>query len=267
MLKRSSKMARFSDEEVAAANSVDIVSFCQENGIDFEEESNRYVRLAAHDSLLIDRKTNMFYWNSRQLSGGAINFVKDYYLENGDFRQAVQLLLNGKDGYLDHSQVKIVNEPYEYINNEINTIDHARKYLKDVRGISDKTINEFYNSGILREDKYHNVIFKWLDSKRINVIGASEQGTVINHEEYGKRGTRKHIQKNSTSGYGITHCIGKARNLKFFESCIDMMSYRDLHPELQDTMLVSMEGLKENTFMNYLMRNIRSQGKSPDSVS
>ncbi|MFC0290604.1 DUF3991 domain-containing protein [Bombilactobacillus bombi] len=260
-------MARFTDEQVQQANNVDIVSFCQENGIDFEEESNRYVRLVEHDSLLIDRKKNTFYWNSRQVGGGAINFVKEYFLENGDFRQAMQVLLDGDKGYLDSSQVEIVNEPYEYINHEIDNIDHVRYYLKNVRGISDKTIDEFHDTGILVEDRYHNAVFKWLDSSRKNVIGASEQGTVVNHEKYGKHGAIKRIQKNSTTNYGITHCIGHARNLKFFESAIDLMSYRDLHPNLKNTMLVSMEGLKLGTFNNYLARNIRSQGKAPDSVT
>lgn len=263
-------MARFTDEEVDQANGVDILSICQNNDIPYEMEGNRYARLIDHDSLLIDLKKNEFYWNSRQISGGAIDFVKTYVLDNNDFRQSVSYLLDDNKGkaYEKHTDKEFVQEPFVYDKTkELDNIDRARAYLKDIRKISDQTINEFQKSGVLVEDKYHNAVFKWLDSSRHNVIGASNQGTIIDHEKYGKRGTWKGIQKNSTTAFGITHVIGSARNLKFFESAIDMMSYRDLHPELKDTMLVSMEGLKPQVVYNYVAKNIRSQKRAPDSIT
>ena len=75
------------------------------------------------------------------------------------------------------------------------------------------------------------------------------------------------IQKNSTTNFGVSHTIGKPKNLKFFESSIDLMSYRDLHPKLKDTQLISMEGLKQNTVYHYLLQNITQQKQAPDSVS
>lgn len=259
-------MKIFTDEQIQKAAEVDIVDFCAQNNLPLVSDGNRYFRHAEHDSLVVDRKRNSFYWNSEQKSGGPINFVQDVVLNKKDFKQAVNLLLDEDSKYLKQSDVKYVNEPYEYQNKEVPGLIHVRRYLHEQRGISNRTIRELSAAGVLVEDKFHNAVFKWFDQDN-HIVGASEQGTTIDHEKYGKRGTRKMIQKNSTTNFGVSHTIGKPKNLKFFESSIDLMSYRDLHPKLKDTQLISMEGLKQNTVYHYLLQNITQQKQAPDSVS
>lgn len=256
----------FSENQIKEAEEVDIVSFCQNNGVGLTNESERYFRLAEHDSLVIDRQKNRFTWNSRNVSGNVINFVQDVYLGKRDFKKAVQLLLDKEMDFKSQTDIEFVHEPYEYKNRESSDRSHMETYLNEVRGISKQTIKEFEDSGILVEDEFHNAVFKWLGTNRNDIVGASEQGTRISYEIYGKRGTRKIIQRDSTTNFGMNYQIGEARNLKFFESSIDTMSYRDLHPDLQDTLLVSMEGLKQNVINNYLISNIKSRQAAPDSI-
>lgn len=260
-------MQKISQEQIEQAVDVDIVDFCNQSGIGLSNIGSRYYRLAEHDSLVIDRKKNRYVWNSRQTGGSSIDFVQDVVLGKQDFKTAVNLLTDTDKSFVKSNQVDFVQEAFEYKNKEIKGDYRARKYLKEVRGISDQTISEFENAGILSQDRYGNAVFKWLGDNRNDIVGASEQGTTIDHDKYGKRGTRKMIQKNSTSNYGVNHIIGDPRSLKFFESSIDMMSYRDLHADLNDVHLISMEGLKHNTVYNYLVNNITSQGKAPDSVA
>lgn len=45
--------------------------------------------------------------------------------------------------------------------------------------------------------------------------GASYQGTFIDYERFGERGTYKHIDKNSTANHGFNLKIGDPKQLKF----------------------------------------------------
>ncbi|WP_208423007.1 DUF3991 domain-containing protein [Latilactobacillus fragifolii] len=261
-------MPNYNKEDFEKAKQVDIVEFCQANGIALTNDGERYYRLADHDSLVIDRRKNTFYWNSHHKGGDAINFVQTIMYDDAPHSsiKAVETLLDEDKNYLKTEQVHFVAEPYQYQNKEVDRFDRVPQYLHEVRGISKKTINEFYEAGILVQDNFGNAVFKWHGSNPNEIVGASEQGTTINYEKYGKRGTRKIIQKNSTPNFGMSYQIGEPRNLKFFESSIDTMSYRDLHPELKDTLLVSMEGLKQNVVNNYLVNNIKTRQAAPDSI-
>lgn len=57
--------------------------------------------------------------------------------------------------------------------------------------------------------------------------------------------TYKHIDKNSTANHGFNLKIGDPKQLKFFESSIDLLSYAALNrDQLNDTWLVSMEEIE-----------------------
>lgn len=94
--------------------------------------------------------------------------------------------------------------------------------------------------------------FLWKDPQTKETVGASYQGTFIDYERFGERGTYKHIDKNSTANHGFNLKIGDPKQLKFFESSIDLLSYAALNrDQLNDTWLVSMEGLKHQVMMIY----------------
>lgn len=163
--------------------------------------------------------------------------------------------------------VKFVAEPYEYSSEkEVSRFDRARHYLVQDRKIDPEVVDALHKKELIKQDKYNNVLFLWKDRENGAIMGCSEQG-VVQSDKY-KRGTWKMIQKNSTLNYGFNALKGEPRNLKFFESSIDLLSYASLHKHnLKDTYLISMEGLKPQVVFNYYMKSSERIGDVPDSLS
>ncbi|KIO69302.1 hypothetical protein B4065_1475 [Caldibacillus thermoamylovorans] len=251
----------YSEEKIKQACSVDIVDYCMENGISVQSDTERYYRLIDHDSCVIDRKKNAFFWNSRGVSGNIINFVREY--EGLTFKETVEKILRGK--YEENANVFFSNEPFVYSSeNEVANFDKARNYLVNERYIDKDLVDSLHNKGLIKQDKHNNVLFLWKDYE--NIMGCSEQGT-INTNKY-KHSTWKKIQKNSTEKYGFNFMTGQPKHLKFFESSIDALSYATLNKDkITDTWFVSMEGLKHTTVFNYFIKAKEILKEVPDSVS
>ncbi|EJP82030.1 hypothetical protein IC3_05715 [Bacillus cereus VD142] len=49
---------KYTKEDIEKAAALDIVDYCMQNDIPVKSDSERYYRLADHDSLIIDRKKN-----------------------------------------------------------------------------------------------------------------------------------------------------------------------------------------------------------------
>lgn len=263
----TTKARTYTEEEIKKASSLDIVDYCMQNDIPIKCDSERYYRLVEHDSLIIDRKKNEFYWNSKGVNGNIINFVRE--VEGASFPGALQRLLDGEKDYEKSSEVTFVSEPYEYekfAEKEVDRFDKARDYLIKERKIDEQVVDVLHKKGLIKQDKYNNVVFLWKDRETGEVMGGSEQG-VVKSDKY-KRGSWKSIQKNSTPNYGFNVLNGEPKNLKFFESSVDLLSYASLHKkDLQDTHLVSMEGLKPQVVFNYYMKSCERIGDVPDSLS
>lgn len=177
------------------------------------------------------------------------------------FKEAVSYLETG-----DFEQAKLIEETYQpfqyYLNEE--PFQQARTYLKDIRGLSDQTINTFGRQGLLAQAIYHSesvLVFKSYDHNGV-LQAASLQGLVKNEEKY-NRGYLKKIMKGSHGHVGISFDIGNPKRLIFCESVIDMMSYYQLHQkQLSDVRLVSMEGLKLSVIAYQTLRlAAEEQGK------
>lgn len=253
----------YSKEVIKQVESIDIIDYCNCNNIDVKRDSERYYRLVDHDSCVIDRRKNAFYWNSKGIGGNIINFVQE--IENTNFKGAMERLLNNNTSYQEHRSVKFVNEPYEYSpDREANKFDQARNYLIHKRKIAADIVDDLHEKGLIKQDVNNNVLFLWKDKE--NIMGCSEQGT-IKTDKF-KRGTWKSIQKNSTENYGFNVQYGEPKHLKFYEASIDLLSYATLNKDkLQDTWLISMEGLKHNTVFNYIIKAKQQLGDTPESVS
>lgn len=253
----------FSKEEITKASSVDIIDYCQQNNIEVVSDNERWYRLGEHDSLVIDRLKNYFYWNSRQVGGNTIKFLQE--VEGCSFKEAMCRLADEDNKYQNIAEVEYVVEPYEYNHeNESSHFDKARNYLVNTRKIDAQIVDNLHKQGLIKQDKKNNVLFLWKEHEHI--MGCSEQGTV--HSDNFKRGSWKSIQKNSTANYGFNVLYGQPKHLKFFESSIDLLSYATLNKDkLNDMHLVSMEGLRESTIMKYFMRDCKLLGDAPDSVA
>lgn len=242
------------------AKNVNIVDYCAKAGIPIEQTGPDSFQGVQHDSLKITPSKNAWFWFSQQKGGyGAISFVKDY--ENGgdiSNTDAARIVL-GRNIEPGKEYKAKPPEPFVFDKSQLSSrFDKARDYLINVRKLNPQVVDGFHKSGLLQQDRYGNALFLWRTTdSRVKgseaIVGASQQGTTIDHAKYGKRGTLKRIEKNSTSGWGWVFDINKDKNrtpdkLVFCESCIDAMSYYEnaiRHGEnLQGTRIVSMEGLK-----------------------
>ncbi|EPT96561.1 TPA: toprim domain-containing protein [Streptococcus agalactiae] len=236
-----------------------ILDVAESLGYSFRRLSGHIYEHPDHDSFRIFADTNTFKWFSRDIQGDVIDFVQ--LVAGVTFKEAVSYLETG-----DFEQAKVIEETYQpfqyYLHEE--PFQQARIYLKDIRGLSDQTINTFGRHGLLAQAIYHSesvLVFKSYDHNGV-LQAASLQGLVKNEERH-KRGYLKKIMKGSHGHVGISFDIGNPKRLIFCESVIDMMSYYQIHhKQLSDVRLVSMEGLKLSVIAYQTLRlAAEEQGK------
>lgn len=244
---------------IKAAKQKAILDVAESLGYSFRRLSGHIYEHPEHDSFRIFADTNTFKWFSRDIQGDVIDFVQ--LVAGVTFKEAVSYLKTG-----DFEQAKLIEETYQpfqyYLHEE--PFKKARFYLKDIRGLSDQTINAFGRQGLLAQATYQAdsvLVFKSYNHNG-TLQATSLQGLVKNEERY-KRGYLKKIMKGSHGHVGISFDIGNPKRLIFCESVIDMMSYYQIHQkQLSDVRLISMEGLKLSVIAYQTLRlAAEEQGK------
>ena len=244
---------------IKAAKQKAILDVAESLGYSFRRLSGHIYEHPEHDSFRIFADTNTFKWFSRDIQGDVIDFVQ--LVAGVTFKEAVSYLKTG-----DFEQAKLIEETYQpfqyYLHEE--PFKKARFYLKDIRGLSDQTINTFGRQGLLAQATYQAdsvLVFKSYNHNG-TLQATSLQGLVKNEQRH-DRGYLKKIMKGSHGHVGISFDVGKPNRLIFCESVIDMMSYYQLHQkQLSDVRLVSMEGLKLSVIAYQTLRlAANEQGK------
>lgn len=235
-----------------------IVEVAESLGMELVKSGAEY-RWKEHDSMVITPRTNLWHWFSQDKGGDTIELVRT--INNISFNQAIDYLNDGdySEGAFQHNDApqafKNYLAPYE------QPFVEGRSYLKEVRGLSDETIDFFLDQNVIIQanakigDTIEPVIvFKTIDHKG-EMIGGNLQGIVENRERYDKHGYLKGIMRNSNGNNGLSVDIGSPERLVFAESPIDLMSYYELHKDqLENVRLVSMDGLKDGIIGTNLAR-------------
>lgn len=255
-------MASYTREEREArknyAKERSIVEVAESLGMELVKSGAEY-RWKEHDSMVITPRTNLWHWFSKDKGGDTIELVRT--INNISFNQAIDYLNDGdySEGTLQRREApqafKNYLEPYE------QPFVEGRTYLKEVRDLSDETIDFFLDQNVITQanakigDVIEPVIvFKTIDHKG-EMIGGNLQGIVENRERYDRHGYFKGIMRNSNGNNGLSVDIGSPERLIFAESPIDLMSYYELHKEqLENVRLVSMDGLKDGIIGTNLAR-------------
>ncbi|MBZ2072603.1 ArdC-like ssDNA-binding domain-containing protein [Streptococcus sanguinis] len=239
--------------------------------------TDRYVWVE-HESFVISPRRNIFSWFSRDVKGDVIKLVQTIREEQTgsrpSFKTAKHFLEAGEFPEVDMTAAPAPKLAFEYRH---ESYEHAntswtRDYLRRERKLSEDTITFFFQQGSIAEISHKMndysepaIVFKFKNSQG-KVMGASLQGIVENREKYPDRGYLKRILKNSDGLTGFYADVGRPKRLIFAESPIDVMSYYQLHPQLQDVRLVAMDGLKEG-LMSFRFAELVSelQGKTYES--
>ena len=254
-------MASYTKEERQArkdyAKNRSIIEVAEGLGMELVR-SGRDFRWKEHDSMVLSPEKNLWNWFSQHKGGDTIALVQE--IRQVSFNQAVEFI---NDGNYQEAATEVQTketfsnylEPYE------KPFEEGRAYLKDVRGLSDETIDFFYDQGAMTQADAKIgdaivpvIVFKTLDHTG-QMVGGNLQGIVENRELYQKHGYFKGIMRNSNGFNGFSVDIGKPESLIFAESPIDLMSYYELHKDqLENVRLVSMDGLKEAIIGTNLVR-------------
>lgn len=244
------------------AKNMNILDVANSLGMNMLKSSRNEYYWDEHDSFKINTSKNMFRWYSKDIGGDVIQMVQT--LRGVSFREAINYL---DTGHFEEAKVQeVTREPFKYLLEKYETnFDNGRRYLKEVRGLSDNTIDFFLKEQALAlvnrkyQDGYSEqvLVFKYFDENK-NIIGGTLQGIVPNKDRYEGKGYLKQIIYNSDGTAGVNVTVGeKADRLIFFEAPIDMMSYYELNKHnLNNVKLISMDGLKESTVARYLTEHI-----------
>lgn len=211
---------RFSDEQIAVANNVNLVDYLIYQGESLIK-SGKDMRWNRYSSVTI--RGNRYYKWKTQEGGYPIQFLKEFYGYN--FKQAMELLLS----FANDTGLTVDTHPAEEIKKEFilpeknDSMKRIYGYLLNSRFIDKDVLNEFVQKGLIYEDKkYHNVVF----------VGNDEDGVA------------RHAHKRSTLTSGgfrgnvegsdpryTFHYLGHSDQIYVFEAPIDMLSYISLHKE------------------------------------
>lgn len=239
-----------------------ILDLCNFFNISLVKEGQA-LRGIEHDSLVINPDKNMYYWNSRDLRGkGGWSFIKNYVLDDNDnhipkreFVKQMKDIGNQLIGNVSKFESPTVAEkvqPYIYPKEHIvNNIKDVKNYLVKRRKIDPHLVDWLHANGLLDQDKLDNAVFVERNLFNNKIVGSVLQGTHIDYQKYGKRGTTKIIDKNSEPYSAWHFTIGKPENVRFFESPIDAMSFYQLNSS-QNSIFISMNGLKKEIVSKYL---------------
>lgn len=215
-------MAYFTQEQIARAKEIDVLTYLQNHNPDeLVYESRNTYHTKTHDSLKINN--GMWYWFSRNVGG---NTALEYLIkvEEYSFTDAVSHLLNQKGLEKKYVPKQILTEK-----EKIERFDMPKKapnnykviaYLQ-ARGISKNIIDECINKGyIYQEYPNNNVVFVGFDEeKRPRYAGV--RGTNASrymHDAYGS---------DKTYSFKL-EAITPNNSVHLFESAIDLLSYATL---------------------------------------
>lgn len=240
-------------------------------GIQLKRSGSHTYSWDEHDSFTINTQENYFNWFARSKGGDVFDMVRVVQEEltgqQVSFKEAKHFLEEGNFEVFDSSKIP-EKEPFKYYLEPYETeFTEARSYLKDVRGLSDETIDFFGEKGVLAQatkktGNYYEpiIVFKSLNGQN-EVVGASLQGIRENHDLY-ERGRLKQIMRASDGLTGMHIDIGQPKRLVFAEAPIDLMSYYELHNgELSDVRLIAMDGLKESTISRHVAELLYELGE------
>ncbi len=254
-----------SEEEVLAANTVNLPDFCRRVGIPIKRSGKEY-KIRDHSVSINDNppgREGKWYRFSNDKGGDNISFVMEFL--NKSFPEAVDMLNDGR--FFARTQnttplsVQKHEQPKPIKNTDIHIDEASDKkcavaYLCKTRGIDYSVIEPHLKDGsITQENDTRNVVFRYRD----------EQGRTVGAEKVGTSTERrfKGISSGSAQDRGFEIVSGKGEKALFFESAIDALSFQQLYQSrLNNHRLVSCMGLKSEVVEGTIARH----GIAPQNV-
>jgi hypothetical protein len=242
-------------ENILRARQVNIIRYLQSKGVKLIKTDSRRYKHSEHDSLKFN--DNAYYWNSQSESGNTLDYAVKYL--GMTFQEAVKDLCNFSGTYIEIAE----EENTSFSINDIEFTKDLRRsiaYLNKIRGIDYKFIKLLIDMKLISQTKENNNIAFLINDEHLQTVGI-ELNTSLSNCRF------KGLSSGSKYGYGFNiRNTNTPTNIIYSESAIDLISFmqyigfeKSLN-KLNDTIFVSMAGLKENVVncMNeiYKPRNV-----------
>ena len=223
---------RYSEEQIRAADSTDLVAYLESSGYKLKREG-RQVKLAEHESLYI--KGNQWYWFSQRKGGKAISFLTEY--EGMSFVEAMKIL-TGEEPISDKPlpKAKPIEKPAV---KELMLPDPAENnnavfaYLKS-RGIDARIIKRCIDEGSIfqtnmfylrKEDGSYE---KKYCPPQVVFVGKNKDGIAKYACTRSCKGNEKHDAYGSDKAYAFSVPQTGSKSVWVFESAVDLLSHMTL---------------------------------------
>ena len=219
-------------ELIKQARRTSLVDYCHANSIELKREGREFV-LKNNDSLYISaEEPYKWYRHSTSEGGTAIDFCVKFL--GLSFKQAVEELTGALES--------VCIEPTQHF--ELNYNNNQKRviaYLVKKRGIDYEIVIDLIRNNKIRQDSNGNCAF----------IIKNFENHELGAELCGTGDTRFKGITSKQQGFGFTIELGLARQVAYFESSIDLLSFHQLYPKKTDVLFVSLGGLKSTVVENF----------------
>lgn len=246
-------------------------------GEPLESVGRNYYQHKNHDSLKINVKRNYFVWNSRagdkNARGGVVQYLQIMYnMTLAEALSKIESDLSGKELRTVKRKERAYPKVFNYKVSEVFVPIAAQRYLVAERKIPNNVIRHFFSIDLVSQNENEEIIFKW--RKGNEVVGFTKQGTkrLTDEQKEAYRINRDYLKyvaptTKEHTYWGFNYLIGHPKNLYFFESPIDLLSYYTIYEKellnQSDFWLISIDGVsleKVFSFIEYGMRCLQLKG-------
>lgn len=236
-------MAKYTEEQIRRANSVDLVDMLKRQGEILKRVGHDY-RWMRYDSTTICG--DEWFRHSKQIGGHAVDFMIEFY--GMSFRNAVETLLNGeKASNFVESKSKEKIKKLFILPNANKDMHRVYAYLNKTRGIDADVITHFVHSKKIYESDRHNIVF----------VGTDENGVAKQAHIKSTLTDSKYRQDvtGSNKKYGFHH-NGNSNTIYVFESPIDMLSFICLNKDdWKQHSYIALGGVSAEPLMYFIETN------------
>ena len=259
---------RYTPEQIEQANNADISDYVQSR---FQcEKAGKEIHIKGYGGLYVNPETNEFFCHSENKGGkGLLEFCKK--ILDMPFLEAMRECV-GEAAEIKQFTPKAAVEPQEkkeFVMPEKSDTGYKNiyAYFINTRSISPEIVREFANKGLIYPTVSKSVSqTKGKEYQKINAVflhknekgepcGADIQG-IDQNPDYRFKGCTARDE----SDRGFVYDKGspeKIDTVYLFEAPIDLMSFVELHPEIENAKFAALSGLKPSTAEPYINSGLK----------
>lgn len=258
----------YTKEQIEAAKNADLAEYVRKHGFECEK-AGREIHIKGYGGLYINPEKNVFSIFSQSkddgsTAGGKGPLAFAQMVMGMSFREAMEDIVGKAEEIKQFTPKTALQEEKEFTMPEKSGSGYKNiyAYFINTRRISPETVKEFVNKGLIyptvskgiskttgNEYQKINAVFLHFNEQG-KPCGADIQG-IDQNPEYRFKGCTAHDE----SDRGFVYSKGdpqKINTVYLFEAPIDLMSFVELHPEIENAKFAALGGLKPDTAEHYI---------------